>query len=213
MRDEGLLCLVFFVAIIFVIAIGVIYARNEALAREFVGGVAADALAAMRARPMGAIKDLRKHPRSRSEAEVVKHLEALTGTKFPTVNPPWLVWMGKTLELDGFNGKIALEFSGPIHTKWSPAFEPYTSYFRRVVKDIVKIRTCKKLGVPLIVIDASLPARHWRTYLESRLADIGILEKPPNYIEKQKAVAWRNPQLEAELGLTAEMTAAMAIGR
>ena len=165
----------------------------------------------MRVHPMGVVKDLRAHPRSRSEAEVIRHLEALTGSRFPTVNPPWLLWRGKTLELDGFNGRIALEFSGPLHTKWTPSFEPYTSYFSRIVKDVVKLRTCKRMKIPLIVIDASLPSRHWRAYLESRLADLGLVERRPTYIAKQTVAPWRNEQLEAEYNLAGEMMAAMEI--
>lgn len=158
------------------------------------------------------IKDLQKHPRSRSEAEVIRYLEEITGDKFPTVYPNWLVWRGKTLELDGFNGKIALEFSGPLHTKWNPQFESYIEYFERVVRDVVKLRLCKKHKIPLIVVDASLPSRHWRTYLLSRLFDIGVVkEKPIPYIEEQVAEPFRNPQLEEELGLGGEMKLALKL--
>lgn len=158
------------------------------------------------------IKDLQKYPRSRSEAEVIRYLEEITGDKFPTAYPNWLVWRGKTLELDGFNGKIALEFSGPLHTKWNPRMESYVEYFERVVRDVVKIRLCKKHKIPLIVVDASLPSRHWRNYLLSRLYDIGFIkDKPPEYINEQVAEPFRNPQLEEELGLAEEMRVAMRL--
>lgn len=157
------------------------------------------------------IKDLSKHPRSRSEAAVIKILEELTGDKFPTVYPNWLVWKGRTLELDGFNGQIALEFSGPLHTKWTPALEEYSTYFERIVRDVVKKRICKRRKIPLIVVDMSLPSRHWRNYLQSRLYDIGAAEKPVVYIDEQTAVPYRNPQLEAEIGLSHEMDVAMRL--
>jgi len=176
------------------------------------------------------VKDLAKHPRSKSEAEVIRFLEELTEKKFPTVYPGWLVWKGRELELDGYNESagIGLEFSGPLHTKWNPAMEEYTSYFDRIVKDVVKIRVCRKNSVNLIVVDTSLPRMHWRNYIVSRLYDIhsirGITEeshdvntimlnsvKPPNYINEQTAVPYRNAQIEAELGLEAEMTAALKI--
>jgi hypothetical protein len=150
------------------------------------------------------VKDLTKHPRSMSEAEVVRYLEQITGDKFPTAYPKWLSWKGKHLELDGFNGKIALEFSGPLHTKWTPGKEAYTDYFERVVRDVVKRRLCKKHGVKLIVVDASLPSRHWRNYILSRLADFGLVDRPSIYIDEQVAEPYRNEQLEAELGLTNE---------
>ena len=164
------------------------------------------------------IKDIAKYPRSKSEAEVIKHLEDITGKKFPTVYPDWLVWKGKRLELDGYNDelKIAIEFSGPLHTKWSPNTEPYDKYFGRIVRDTVKRRLCKRHGVHLIIIDMTLPRHHWRNYLLSRLYDISlqqagtghVRDKPSGYIPAQKAKPFRNPQLELEMGLDAEMRAA-----
>lgn len=154
------------------------------------------------------VKNLAKHPRSKSEAEVVKYLEEITGDKFPTVYPCWLTWRGRTLELDGFNGKIALEFSGPLHTKWNPSYEDYNVYFERIVRDVVKLRLCKKRGIPLMVVDASLPRQHWRNYVSSRLFDYGCIDKPVEYIPVQTAQPFRNEQLEMEMGLTGEMDAA-----
>jgi len=158
------------------------------------------------------VKDLKKYPRSKSEAQVVKYLEEILGSKFPSVNPDWLVWRGKTLELDGFNGDVALEFSGPLHTKWFSNYETYAKYFGRIVKDIVKLRLTKKRGVHLIVVDASLPSRHWRNYVLSRLYDFGKVEdRPYGYIYEQTPEVFRNFQLEEELGLTAEMDAALKL--
>jgi hypothetical protein len=160
------------------------------------------------------IKDLNAHPRTKSEAEVVKILEELTGEKFPTVYPRWLVWRGKRLELDGYSQKlkIALEFSGPLHTKWFPATEPYEKYFERIVRDVAKRKLCKRHGVKLIVIDMTLPRHHWKNYLRSRLHDIGFIkDKPIEYIDKQKAVPYRNPHIEQELDLERELDAAKKI--
>lgn len=153
------------------------------------------------------VKNLKINPRSRSEAAVIKVLEDITGKKFPTVNPSWLIWRGRTLELDGYNDsiKVALEFSGPLHTKWSPQYESYKTYFERIVKDIVKIRLCKKNNVHLIVIDMSLPREHWRNYLLSRLYDIKMADEPIQYINKQTAEPFRNYQLERELNLECDI--------
>ncbi len=151
------------------------------------------------------IKNLETNPRSRSEAEVIRYLESITGEKFPTAYPKWLTWKGRHLELDGFNGNdLALEFSGPLHTKWSPASEQYADYFERIVRDVVKRRLCKKHGVVLIVVDASLPSRHWRNYLLSRLFDAGRGERPTVYIDEQTATPYRNEQIEAEMGIANE---------
>lgn len=160
------------------------------------------------------IKNLEIHPRSRSEADAIKYLEEITHHKFPTAYPKWLVWKGKNLELDGYNDKLklALEFSGPLHTKWNASRESYIKYFERLVRDIVKLRLCKRHGVNLIVIDASLPSRHWRNYLLSRLFDLGYIDtRPVEYIAEQTAVPFRNEQIERELGLDAEMKAAEKI--
>ena len=160
------------------------------------------------------IKDLTAYPRSKSEAGIIKVLEDIVGDKFPTVNPGWLVWKGKQLELDGYNEKhkLALEFSGPLHTKWFPEKEQYVEYFARIVRDVVKKRLCKKHGVGLIVVDSSLPRQHWSTYIKSRLHDLGFIEdKPSDYIQEQIAPVYRNQHIEAELSREGEYRRASAI--
>ncbi|QYB17645.1 hypothetical protein PV-S19_0281 [Pacmanvirus S19] len=159
-------------------------------------------------------KDLSKFPRSKSEHQVIEILESIVNEKFPTVYPKWLVWRGHNLELDGYceKYKLGLEFSGPLHTKWYPEKEPYTKYFERIVRDVVKRKLCKKNKVNLIVIDMSLPRIHWRNYLLSRLYDVNFVsEKPIQYIEKQVAKPYRNEHLEKELGLECEMICAKKI--
>ena len=165
------------------------------------------------------IKDLVKHPRTKSEARAVEILCAITSCDLPTAYPKWLVWKGKSLELDGYNEqkKIAIEFSGPLHTKWYSGKEPYENYFERITRDIVKKKLCAKNGVLLIVIDMSLPQHHWRNYMLSRLYDarwvdptkqnnILVEDQPSGYILEQIAIPFRNPQLERELNLESEMT-------
>ena len=166
-----------------------------------------------RARPPSRdrVKNLITHPRSKSEAGIIKILEGIVGDSFPTVNPAWLIWKSKQLELDGYNAKhqLALEFSGPLHTKWFPDKEQYSEYFERIVRDVVKKRLCKKHGVKLIVVDSTLPRIHWYTYLKSRLNDIGFIpDKPFNYISEQVIPPFRNTHIEAELGIECEYSRA-----
>lgn len=165
-------------------------------------------------------KDLSAHPRTKSEARVIAVLEDIfRGHEFPTAYPSWLRWKGANLELDGYNEElgIALEFSGPMHTKWSPKQEDYYSYFTRVVRDIAKRKLCKKHGVHLIVIDMSLPTHHVRNYILSRLGDFGVQHSAaitagaPGYIAEQTAVPFRNKQLEREFHLEGEMKAVKAL--
>lgn len=156
-------------------------------------------------------KDLIAHPRSRSEATIIGFIKEITGEKFPTVNPSWLTWKGRTLELDGYNEGlgVAMEFSGPLHTKWTPSFEKYERYFNRIVRDVVKRRICKRRGVHFFVVDASLPSRHWRAYVASRFYDFGVIkERPGDYIDEQIVSPFRNKQIEKELGLDVEWNAA-----
>jgi hypothetical protein len=138
------------------------------------------------------VKDLQTSPRTKSEARVVAELERLTGEQFPTVLPDFMKWKGKRLELDGYceKLKLAIEFSGPLHTKWFPAKESYEKYAARVETDRKKKELCKAAGVDLIVIDMALPPRHYRDYLASRLHDFGRMQRPDNYIIEQIAEPW-----------------------
>lgn len=156
------------------------------------------------------VKDLKKHPRTKSEALAIDILEKLTGVSFPTVNPDWLRVSenggpSHTIELDGYNADIgvALEFSGPLHTKWSPSVEPYDAYLRRVMLDKAKIELCERHSVCLIVIDMTLPRTHWRNYIASRLQDCGKLPKDRaiyfQYVDPQTAVPYRDEILERDV--------------
>jgi hypothetical protein len=163
------------------------------------------------------LKNLDANPRSASEANAVSILEKLLKMPMPTAYPNWLLWKGRNLELDGYNekGKIALEFSGPLHSKWDPQKESYEKYFERLVKDVVKKKLCKKHKVTLITIDMSLGSKHWLVYIKSRLYDAKwkypdqteafIKEEPFDYIKVQEPEIYRNLILEKELGLDKEM--------
>lgn len=132
-------------------------------------------------------KDLGKHPRSKSEQFVVDIFEKYTGKKFPTVYPEWLLYNGKHLELDGYCEplKLAVEFSGPQHTKWYPNKESHDDYLERICRDEAKIKICKKHGVRLFVIDMRIPRHAMHTYIRSRLYDVGLMPMPYDYIPEQ----------------------------
>lgn len=152
-------------------------------------------------------KDLRAAPRTKSEQEAIKALEDFTGEKFPTVYPGWLVWRGATLELDGYNEalRIGLEYSGPLHTKWYSAKEPYPAYFERLVRDRAKLALAAREGVALIVVDMAVPSRFVRDYVRSRLADLGRIDRPFNYMPAVVPEPYRNRSIERELGLSSEL--------
>lgn len=150
------------------------------------------------------VKDLTKHPRTKSEAEVIRIIEKITNEKFPTVYPGWLRYKGRKLELDGYSRKlkIGVEFSGPLHTKFYADKETYAQYHERLQRDRAKIEICKRNGVHLIVIDMSIPSRHWVTYIRSRLYDIGYLkEKPLDYMMEKIAEPYENAEFAREAGV------------
>lgn len=163
------------------------------------------------------VKDLSLHPRSKSEQRCIDVLEKTLGRPFPTAYPKWLQWRGRDgreaprpMELDGYNEElgIALEFSGPLHTKHYPDRESYIDYFDRVCKDMEKIKQCRENNVHLIVVDMRTPAWHIDAYIKSRLADIGakdirgtVIARPFDYMPAVVGEPYRNRTVEHEAGL------------
>jgi hypothetical protein len=177
-----LLIIIFFILLIFIAVLGICAIKCLNI-RVFDGG-------RHKAHKRDAVKDLTKHPRSKSEAAIIKIAEEIIGCKMPTINPAWLTMNGRTLELDGYcpEKKVALEFSGPHHTKWFPKNEEYARYLNRIEADRVKKRICAEQGVLLIVVDMRLPKYHWRNYILSRLYDWrpDEYDKPNTYIAAQE---------------------------
>jgi len=133
------------------------------------------------------VKNLQQNPRTKSEQHVIDLFEKHTGEKFPTVYPDWLIYRGKRLELDGYCEKlrVAVEFSGPLHTKWYPNKEPYAKYLDRIKRDEAKIKICRDRNVRLFVIDMRIPKHQLSTYIRSRLYDVGLISSVPGYIPEQ----------------------------
>lgn len=199
----------FILIIIFIAAICYILLRLSSIRNKFEGGYFKNKYRNKKEKEKenkkNFKKDLNKHPRSKSEAEVIKIAEEIIGCPMPTINPSWLIWENKQLELDGYceEKKIALEFSGPLHTKWYPNKESYIKYYDRITKDVVKKRMCKKQKVLLIVIDMRLPKHHYRDYIQSRLWEFNpsLYSEPLNFIIEQNEKPFRNPELEQEYNL------------
>lgn len=181
-----LLIIIFFILLIFIAVLGVCAIKCLNM-RVFSGG---RHKTHNKAHKMDVIKDLTKHPRSKSEAAIIKIAEEIIGCEMPTINPAWLTMNGRTLELDGYcvEKKVALEFSGPHHTKWFPKNETYERYLNRVETDKAKKKICAEHGVLLIVVDMRLPKHHWRNYILSRLYDWrpDEYDKPNTYIAAQE---------------------------
>lgn len=143
-------------------------------------------------------KNLNAHPRSKSEAIVIKELSRITKREFPTSYTSWLVVNDKQVELDGYNEemKLAIEVQGPQHTKWRPLEEPYETYLERVETDREKVRLCRENGVNLIVYDLVNMANGKNLlsdYLKSRLKDFGYDYTPRVYVNENIPLPWEAP--------------------
>lgn len=140
--------------------------------------------------------------RTKSEARVIETFERILGYELPTAHPEWLVRHGKRLELDGYNEKekLAVEFSGPLHTRFIKT-ESYPAYYERLCKDVLKKIMCKRRGVDLIVIDMFHLCDNLEGYIRSRLSDIGRVERPYDYIPEIHIEPYRSPALENIGGL------------
>lgn len=121
------------------------------------------------------IKDLIKNPPSLFEKYVRDKIEKLTGHKFPTVYPSWLISAQTSFELDGYNKElgIAFETQGPQHYEFNKKYYAnYPDYYRRILHDQIKRDKCEKQGIGLIIIDHSIPKHLLTYYIGSRLWDI-----------------------------------------
>jgi len=136
-------------------------------------------------------KDLRASPRTKFEAAVIDIIEKITGGRFPTVLPSWLVHNGRQIELDGYNADlgIAIEVNGPLHYKPAPG-ESIEAYLERVKRDAIKKKICAERGIAFIVVDTAVPMGYVYDYIRSRLHDAGKAERPVNYLPVIERSPW-----------------------
>lgn len=177
------------------------------------------------------MKDIQKYPASGFENYIRGKIELITGRKFPTVLPDWLIYRGRRMELDGYNEElgIAFEAQGPQHTMYSREYySDYLQYYRRVMSDEAKLRLANEYGVGLIIIDYKVPKYMLDRYIRSRIYDIcrdkllsggfarvncealgynelNILIKPYWYAEKIIHNPYRNYVIERELAEDSEI--------
>lgn len=121
------------------------------------------------------IKDL--IGQSKFESHVRSIFQEVTGEKFPSVYPKWLIINGNQSELDGYSKKlnVAFEAQGPQHTEYSSRYDiDRNSFEQRVAKDKMKAKLCMEHGVKLIIIDYKIPKCDLRDYIISRLVDAGV---------------------------------------
>lgn len=121
-------------------------------------------------------KDLTLQPASKFENLTRLKFETLTGHKFPTVYPDWLVYKRRQLELDGYNSTLHLAFEcqGPQHTNFTKMDAEYRKYLRRLENDKAKRRLCEMRGVGLCIVDHVVPKHILGSYIRSRIYDVTV---------------------------------------
>lgn len=114
---------------------------------------------------------------SKGEVECRRVIERLTGKSFPKERPDFLrndVTLSN-LELDCFNEdlRIAVEYNGEQHYKYSPYFHTSKESFYNVkYRDDMKRRLCEENGVDLIVVPYTVPFEDIEDFIGVRLRTI-----------------------------------------
>jgi hypothetical protein len=107
--------------------------------------------------------------------------ESIFGSPFPSVRPSFLKRKnGKALELDGYNHKLklAFEYNGVQHYKFSPIFHASPNDFRdQEQRDRDKRRMCAAAGVTLIEIPYTVKYEDLETFIRRRLSELKILNQ------------------------------------
>jgi len=102
--------------------------------------------------------------------------ENIFGLPFPSVRPSFLKREnGNRLELDGYNEKLklAFEYNGVQHYKFSPRFHLSANDFRdQIERDRDKRIMCEKEGVTLIEIPYTVKYNDLEGYIKSRLSGL-----------------------------------------
>lgn len=107
-------------------------------------------------------------------------LERIYGRKFPSVRPSFLKSpvTGENLELDCYNPdlRLAVEYDGVQHSKYTPAFHKSENDFRyQYAKDTWKSKMCRNLGITLIRVPYFIPYDRIEQYLIDKLHENKLL--------------------------------------
>lgn len=116
---------------------------------------------------------------SKGERECKAVIERLTGREFVKVRPSFLFnyITEQNLELDLYNEelKLAVEFNGEQHYKYTPYFHRNKeAYYCGRYRDDMKRRLCDKEGV--ILISVSYKEKDVETYLSEQIKKLNALE-------------------------------------
>lgn len=122
----------------------------------------------------------KKNKESRGETECRKVLENYFGQKFPKMRPDFLrnsVTGNFNLELDCYNDKLGLacEYNGVQHYKYTPFYHKNKDAFQnQKYRDYMKKDLCTKNGVKLIEVPYTVRVEDIKTFIISKLRELGI---------------------------------------
>lgn len=117
---------------------------------------------------------MKKKFTSHGEKICCKTMSNIYGVDFVNTRPDWLVnpETGRKLELDCYNAdlKIAVEYNGEQHYKW-PNFTGQTKeqFESQIRRDNIKIETCKKMGIHLIVVPYTVKIKDIPSFIINNL--------------------------------------------
>lgn len=117
--------------------------------------------------------------------------EILFNKKFKKFYPNWLKSQyGNKMHLDGYNQelKIAFEYQGSQHYKFTPYFHKIKEQFKKIQEyDQLKEDLCKKYGVTLIKIPYTVKFKDMEDFIRVQIKNYGIKESiNPNKTDYKK---------------------------
>ena len=115
---------------------------------------------------------------SKGETECRRVLEKLFQKPFPNQRPTYIVnsVTGQNLEIDCYNEnlKLGCEYQGRQHYHYIPFMHRSRDAFRnQQYRDQMKLQTCRKIGINLIVVPYTVPVPKIETYIKTELRKFG----------------------------------------
>jgi len=117
---------------------------------------------------------------NKTEEQCRKIIQKIYNKPFPSIRPNFLKspMTNKNLELDCYNEdlRIALEYNGQQHYKYTPHFhKTKTNFYSQVHRDDWKRNTCRKLDIKLIEIPYWIQPIDLKEYIINELKKKGCL--------------------------------------
>jgi hypothetical protein len=125
-------------------------------------------------------KKTKKKRENKTENKCRNIIEKIYGKSFPSIRPDFLKnpKTGKNLELDCYNAelKIALEYNGVQHYKYSPYFhKSKKDFYSQVHRDDWKRAKCKDLDIKLLEIPHWVAVSRLEPFIKQELIKQGCL--------------------------------------